>query len=277
MTTTARPRRRLLLLLTAATAVTTALTTACGSTAAPAADSPPAAAPPASAGLTLVDGSATGTGTAARPPRPRDEIPARPGDGVNERLLPTEELLGEFGWNLTGRVRDLTAPYYRHPCSPPSAVTEWSRPISNVGRVWDVRGTPVGGPAVRGEIAVDLYGYGSAQQAQNALARYLTRLDGCTVPGPGGTPDQVIANVDLDPDGTYPLDEGVVVRVVSSTGNTDVLIARTGQILIVTAYAAAAGGLDPTLTTAASDAVLDPTKQAIGMANGIFPNFDQPA
>ncbi|MGI8722674.1 MAG: hypothetical protein ACR2JG_10640 [Geodermatophilaceae bacterium] len=195
-----------------------------------------------------------------------DEIPALPGDGVNERFLPDENLLGRLGWSLTGDSTDLTEPLYRHPCSPASAVEEWSDPLSNVGRVWDVSGFNVPSlPAPPGEIGIDLYGYNSLEDAFAAFSTYAGTLESCGETGPDGTLDEVIGQVDLPTGDPYPLDAGYVVRSSSETSRTDVIIARQGKVLIVAAYSPMPEGqLGDVDTTALSEVVLSAAKETIG-------------
>lgn len=199
-------------------------------------------------------------------PEGEDEIPAATGDGVNERLLPDENLLGRIGWGLTGQSEDLTTPLYRHPCSPDSALEEYSDPISNVGRLWDVTGFNVPTlPAPAGQIGIDLYGYPDAATATQAFSHYAGNLESCGEAGPDGTLDKVIADVNLDASGPNPLDQGFIVRTGSETSHSDVIIARMGQIILVTAYLPEdSGQLGDVDTTALSEAVLSPGKEVIG-------------
>lgn len=166
-----------------------------------------------------------------------DEIPAQPGDGVNDRLLPDENLLGRVGWALTGQSADLPQPLYRNPCSPDSAIEEYSAPISNITRTWQVSGYNVPElPAPPGVIGVDLYGYESPERAEQALSAYVATLESCPDPE-----EEIIGDLqtpELGADGPYPVDQGVQVGFyIPALHQGNVIIARMGQILIVTSYA----------------------------------------
>ena len=213
-------------------------------------------------------GPTTAESTSAPPTTatpPVDEIPALPGDGVNERLLPEENLLGRTGWSLAGESEDLTEPWYENPCRPASAVAEWSDPLSNVGRTWPVNGFNVPDlPASEGQIAVDLYGYGSPEDASEALGTVRDMVAGCDQTHPVGGVDTVVGDADLDSASRYPLDEGFILRTERGQLPAHVIIARQGQILLVTGYQAYSGDGSQLAYTALSEAVLSPAKETIG-------------